>query len=622
MRAAGTPLAWKYVLAAAQVKSQASAIAETARQLRDGAYNCFATQDDLMWHIEVGLVRDQFWVSIFDRSGCVQSLRANIDIHASYLVRVIVGLALFDRSRLGYDPSLKSLPSGGRTIAVKDIEYQVIKTLFISDVLRGRGTVCWRCRTLDAGLDEEEDVVVKSLWADQSRAHKEAEFLQAAADIEGIITLVAEETVMEGDNPRSTATIRQALQDHDRAHELDDIEVRHHHRLVLKPFGLHLEYFTSKKELLSVLKDCVEAHEKLVYEKHILHSDISDNNVMIRAKGTKDGLRRGLLIDLDYASFIGEKRDRTAIAHRTGTLPFMAHEILRMGDEIPHEPHHDLESFLYVLIWTCVCFAGPNCLYRQNFDITKTRIGRWLDLDARMDDVGAAKEKIMCAPADGTDDKFPGFLDEVCDPYFEDLKPCMCELRDVILGEVPANPREMHVNVSEILQRHIDKLSHPDAPITAKSNTSTGGPSRKAPRRRKATGQTDSEALTTDGELLHTELDDEEVAQMKRLRLIQAEKKRRKPAVAPKKIPVPAAPTLPPAVSAPVAGPSQLLRRARGTERSDAAIVGRLRTSEQAGVRDTYNEDALERERERRQGVPANYRLSSSGQATKRRKLD
>ncbi|TRM60810.1 hypothetical protein BD626DRAFT_406906, partial [Schizophyllum amplum] len=436
---AGDEIEWKKVLAAGQVKSEESAFASTERQLRDGAYNCFATQDDLMFHIEVGLVREEFWVAVFDRSGCVQSYRGNIDKNAKYLVRVIVGLALFDRSHLGYDPTVVTLPDGRRTVAVDSITYRIMGTLFISDVLRGRGTVCWHCRPLDAGADEDEedvDVVIKSLWADQSRLHTEAEFLRRAKGIEGISTLIAEEIVKDGDIPRSTATIRRALRDHDRDEELDAIEERRHHRLVLKPFGVHVEHFTSKKELLSVLKDCVEAHEKLVYERHIMHSDISDNNVMIRARGKPGCLRKGLLIDLDYAAFIDEKRDRTAVAHRTGTLPFMAWEILKMGDEIPHEPRHDLESFLYVLVWICVCYSGPNCLYRKDFDIDQTQIGRWLELEAKLEDIGGAKERIMRIPSsDGAEDKFPKFLDEVFDPYFEDLKPCVCELRKVILGE-------------------------------------------------------------------------------------------------------------------------------------------------------------------------------------------
>ncbi|TRM60819.1 hypothetical protein BD626DRAFT_366701, partial [Schizophyllum amplum] len=446
---------WKSVLVGGQLKSEEHAFAATERQLQDDAYNCFATQDDLMWHIEVGLVCEEFWLSVFDRSGCVHSARGNIHEDALSFLRILAGLAFLERSRLGYDSSIKTLPDGRRTMEVDGVVYEIIGMLFLSDVMRGRGTVCWHCRALDAG-PEDEDVVIKSLWADQSRAHTEAEFLRAAEGVEGISTLVAEEIVTEGDPPRarSTATIRRALRNHGREAELVGIEERHQYRLVLKPYALHIENFSSKKELLSVLKDAIKAHEQLVYDRRILHSDISDNNVMIRAD-PPGGLRKGLLIDLDYAAFIGEQRDTTSTAHRTGTLPFMAWEILKYGDKIAHEPRHDLESFLYVLIVVCVCHSGPNRQYRQDFDLRKSRIGRWMELDEYMSDIGSAKEAVMCLPKDGLPDEFQAFIDELFDPYFEDLKPCVHELREVILGPAPSNPRAMHREVLGILQRYI-----------------------------------------------------------------------------------------------------------------------------------------------------------------------
>ncbi|TRM60816.1 hypothetical protein BD626DRAFT_632260 [Schizophyllum amplum] len=478
--------------------------------------------------------------------------------------------------------------------------------------MRGRGTVCWRCRACDAG-PEDEDVVIKSLWADQSRAHTEAEFLRVAQGIEGISTLIAEELVMEGDPlmPRSTANIRQALRDHSRDTELVGIEERHQYRLVLKPYALHVENFSSRKELLNVFKDAISAHEQLVYDRRILHSDISDNNVMMRT-GPPGSLRGGLLIDLDYAAFIGEQRDSTSTAHRTGTLPFMAWEILKNGDKIPHEPRHDLESFLYVLILVCICHSGPNRQYRRDFDLPKSRFGRWMDLDAYLSDIGSAKEAVMCLPKNGLPDEFPAFIDELFDPYFEDLKPCVHELREVILGPASSNPRAMHCEVLGILQRYIDQLSHPDgdprgvkrkAVPAADAKKVSGWRSRqgRADGRRELEGKetsledteriiavsaralfTENDCYQDDDEEDDDEQDDDNAKE---------------------------------AAPLPVGGHG--LRGARGSDLADAAMVGRLRSSQTAGVLRSYNEDDLERRREEQ--LPDNYRLSSS--QTKRRKL-
>ncbi|EDN02501.1 predicted protein [Histoplasma mississippiense (nom. inval.)] len=56
----------------------------------------------------------------------------------------------------------------------------------------------------------------------------------------------------------------------------------------------------------------------------------------------------GMLIDLDLAKEVGS--GRSGARHQTGTMEFMAIEVLL---NIDHTYRHDLESFLYVLIWQC-----------------------------------------------------------------------------------------------------------------------------------------------------------------------------------------------------------------------------------------------------------------------------
>ncbi|OAX76912.1 hypothetical protein ACJ72_08795 [Emergomyces africanus] len=55
-----------------------------------------------------------------------------------------------------------------------------------------------------------------------------------------------------------------------------------------------------------------------------------------------------MLIDLDLAKEVGS--GRSGARHRTGTMEFMAIEVLL---NIDHTYRHDLESFFYVLIWQC-----------------------------------------------------------------------------------------------------------------------------------------------------------------------------------------------------------------------------------------------------------------------------
>ena len=67
---------------------------------------------------------------------------------------------------------------------------------------------------------------------------------------------------------------------------------------------------------------------------------------------------KGFLIDLDMAKHISPKPTTPngtpkGLRRRTGTMLFMAIEILE-GTCSRHHWRHDLESFLYVLIWICV----------------------------------------------------------------------------------------------------------------------------------------------------------------------------------------------------------------------------------------------------------------------------
>jgi serine/threonine protein kinase len=81
----------------------------------------------------------------------------------------------------------------------------------------------------------------------------------------------------------------------------------------------------------------------------IQHRDISPPNMMYRK--TNDGIR-GYLIDFDLASLVG--RDSHNL-DRTGTLPFMALELLRSMAKaqtpVVHVYAHDGEAVCWVILW-------------------------------------------------------------------------------------------------------------------------------------------------------------------------------------------------------------------------------------------------------------------------------
>ncbi|OAF59713.1 hypothetical protein VC83_03925 [Pseudogymnoascus destructans] len=118
---------------------------------------------------------------------------------------------------------------------------------------------------------------------------------------------------------------------------------RIHCCLVVSPAGRPLHAYRSTKELLEALRDAVRGHKSLLEDGKILHRDISENNIIITEAASK-GEPTGRLIDLDLAKELDSVP--SGASHRTGTMQFMAIEVLQGKG---HTYRHDLESFFYVL---------------------------------------------------------------------------------------------------------------------------------------------------------------------------------------------------------------------------------------------------------------------------------
>jgi hypothetical protein len=133
-------------------------------------------------------------------------------------------------------------------------------------------------------------------------------------------------------------------------------------RLIMTPIGKSLYQFSSFTELLSALRDAIIGHKRLYHTHHILHRDVSINNIVISPPGHTSA---GVLIDLDLAININ-RLTKSGASHRTGTPDFMAVGLL--GGE-PHRARHDLESFFFVLLWVATFYdASAN----RRFDVSDT----------------------------------------------------------------------------------------------------------------------------------------------------------------------------------------------------------------------------------------------------------
>ncbi|KAI9065677.1 hypothetical protein FKP32DRAFT_1647135 [Trametes sanguinea] len=100
--------------------------------------------------------------------------------------------------------------------------------------------------------------------------------------------------------------------------------------------------------MVEQITDCLDA---LYHKAGILHRDVSAYNIMWQPSG---GTGNFVLCDFDLAIDVrrdGSALERVATApHRTGTLPFLALELLE-NDRTPHRLYHDYESLFWVVLW-------------------------------------------------------------------------------------------------------------------------------------------------------------------------------------------------------------------------------------------------------------------------------
>lgn len=234
------------------------------KQIARKAYAIFVSQPGRRFVIALSITQLQFRLHLFDRAGVVHSSSYHIHRHADHFLRVLCGLAFAPDELVGYDPTLFFSPVIARspqlhtpaTIQVGKVTYIITSLLFSSDLIRGRGTLCFAVRRPTTS----KHYVVKASWVRDTRAVIEEQMLSRIKKnglTYGLPTLVVAWTVKIGGVDDSTAIRRP---DYIQSHLSQDqhSEVRIHRRLLLEPVGIPLEKFSCAQELVSVLIDIVD----------------------------------------------------------------------------------------------------------------------------------------------------------------------------------------------------------------------------------------------------------------------------------------------------------------------------------------------------------------------------
>lgn len=419
----------------------------------------------------------ELWV--FDRSGAYSSGPFNIHEEPDKFARSIVGYTTMDDNVMGLDTFVER-EDGCRYVTLSDASGNETKIRLDRAMVRQKAIVC--CGT--TCYETENHHVAKFSWASDERK-PEVEQLKLAEEkgVKGVakvvahrqITTIAEmreglqfpiahpfrsEDVFFDDPPSATSSTSTSINKRKSSSDTtpDDSPRSKKRRsssrllvrklsdqrsigktkpslytpsedlwengvyscLVVSPAGRVISDFKTVKELLESMRDAIKAHQSLYVTGNILHRDISSNNIIITDPATADGFK-GMLIDLDLAKI----RDSgpSGARHQTGTMQFMAVEVLRTAD---HTYRHDLESFFYVLLWMCARQSWRNGFASEERPPRESLLREW--------EIGSFKR---IARTKAGDMALHG-LEEIIDEFptsLDVIKPLCLNIRTTLFGD-------------------------------------------------------------------------------------------------------------------------------------------------------------------------------------------
>ncbi|KAI4522711.1 hypothetical protein K525DRAFT_283487 [Schizophyllum commune Loenen D] len=461
---------WGDIGSDVQIKISPEELDAITKQLRDGGLNVLSARDDRHFHIGVGIAKTGIFTLLSDRSGCLRSEVIDLEADPVKFLRIILGLTFSSEEHLGRNPDIKMMPDGARRLKIGRAWYQILERVDKEAGIRGPGSVRWRCQRMQ-GDKEMEIVSVKSAWVDRSRQFTEDVYLKHAQDngVKDIATPVKLVYVKHRgpglagarkNDQVSTATLRKKVLTEKQLEE-NPFETRDLTLLVQKESDVPLSSFRTLPELLYGLLDSVEAHRNLceLEDVGILHTDINDRSVRLNQDSeSAPGIRRGLLQDLNNARFVHRSSEgstpvpRTAATGLRSCVPtFTSCEILMGLRRVEQEDYHDLESFFNLLLHQCIFYEGSDSKLRK-IDVLKEvpLVAGWTD--PNMYQAGSNKWGVLSLKRPSAD-SFGNFINDAFAPYFNPLKPCICELRRLVMDQ---NSKATHAEFIEILRRHAD----------------------------------------------------------------------------------------------------------------------------------------------------------------------
>ncbi|KAG2125268.1 hypothetical protein BD769DRAFT_1388543 [Suillus cothurnatus] len=205
----------------------------------------------------------------------------------------------------------------------------IISILWRSQGLFSRGTICY-CVWDKDGVE----YTLKDCWVDKAKKDHEEKVLEIIRGIPNVVTLIAAWDVKYEGESDSTLHLCNC-----HSKFSPGFRCKYHRHMLLTPCGELLSTFSSKQELISAFRDFVVAL-KAMFEKKVLHRDLSPNNLIIH-----EG--RSFFIDFDHAQIIVQCNDGDRAWEK---------DMVMKGQTASD----DLESLFYIFVKFVTTYDGPH----------------------------------------------------------------------------------------------------------------------------------------------------------------------------------------------------------------------------------------------------------------------
>ncbi|KIK33372.1 hypothetical protein CY34DRAFT_813668 [Suillus luteus UH-Slu-Lm8-n1] len=152
-----------------------------------------------------------------------------------------------------------------------------------------------------------------------------------------------------------------------------------------------ITYFSSRKEFFSAMISCIETHRTAYFSHKLLHNDINPRSICLYVNDPSDEnvipfwnsdgtppIRQAMLRGWRFAKHMDNPGNQMISLCRLSEYEhFLASEILWHKGCSPRR-RHDLESFLWVMLFICINFVGP---YSQRRTELPSWVPNWLRPD-------------------------------------------------------------------------------------------------------------------------------------------------------------------------------------------------------------------------------------------------